>query len=143
MGDNLWNLYLKAFHYTAQGELDAWTKLDITISQLKILMLLSYNKEMTTGQLAESLDVSLPNMTGIIDRLSQQGYLIRNKSEKDRRMILLKLSDKAEEKLTELKQSKHSSFHKIEASLSDIEKEVIKLGFKVFIDAIERAGKIT
>lgn len=141
MEDDLWNLYLKVFHYTAKGDLEAWAKLDITISQLKILMLLSFNKEMSIGELAESLNVSLPNMTGIVNRLSRQGYLIRNKSEKDRRIILLKLSEKAEKKLVELKQSKYESFKRIEALLSDSEKEIVKLGLKVFINFVEKTEK--
>ncbi len=136
MEDSLLSLYLKVLHHIELDEIETWTKLDVTLSQLKVLMILSHNKEMAIGELAKVLKVSLPNMTGILNRLEQQGFLLRYKSDKDCRIVLIKLSDKAEERLVELKQAKKDSFKKIEDRLSDTEKEMVKLGFRVFTGAL-------
>lgn len=140
MNSSLWEFYIKATHLKWLGELDAWAKLDITMSQFKVLMILSHNKEMNISQLAETLGVSLPNMIGIVDRLIQQDYLLRVKSDNDGRVINIKQTEKARNMLFEIEQSGRKKFSDIESKLTDIEKETISLGLKVLINAYEKSN---
>jgi DNA-binding MarR family transcriptional regulator len=58
----------------------------LTLSQLKILMLLSRNGTLTGGELARMLGVGLATSSGMIDRLVVQDLVTRNEDLHDRRV---------------------------------------------------------
>ena len=49
-----------------------WSRADVSMSQLHVLWLLQHHGAMSMSRLAELLDVSLSNATGIIDRMEEQ-----------------------------------------------------------------------
>lgn len=59
----------------------------ISATQLHVLYLIESNGTMAMSQLAELLDVSLPNVTGIIDRMVEHGLVERARDEPDRRVV--------------------------------------------------------
>ena len=69
---------------------------DVTPRQLKTLLLLYSNSEPTAsmGWIARSLGVTLPTVTGIIDRLAEQGFVSRRDDPNDRRLVLAALTEK-------------------------------------------------
>lgn len=139
MDKELWELYLKVIHDGGIGNIEAWTKLDLTMPQLKILMLLSHHGELSMGELAERLKVSLPNLTGIIERLSHLQLVQKIKSNKDKRVHFLKLTDKANDIFRELYSSGFNRFREIEGTLSSHELEIVKLGLKVLVQGMEKS----
>lgn len=142
MDRELWDLYLKVIHNAGIGDIKAWTKLDLTMPQLKVLMLLNHSDNLTIGQLADDLSVSLPNMTGIIDRLAQQNLVKRVQSDKDRRVVFIKLTDKSKNIFVELNKSGYDHFKNIEQVLSENEIEIIKLGLRVLVNGMEQCKKL-
>ncbi|WP_339061128.1 MarR family transcriptional regulator [Tepidibacillus marianensis] len=139
MKTNLSELFLDFIYNGGIGDIEAWTKLDLTMPQLKVVMLIMFHGKMTVGQLAENLDVSLPNITGIIDRLQQQGYVTRIHSEKDRRVVFIQSTEKVKGVFMELNQSSVAQIKKIEQQLTENEMEIAKLGLKVLNEAIKKA----
>lgn len=67
-------------------------EMDITMPQLKIMLILFIHgpKRMTT--LASELGVTLATCTGLIDRLVERDFVVRDSSPHDRRVVLCKLS---------------------------------------------------
>lgn len=60
---------------------------DLTIQQLKVLLVLVTTREGATGRgLAESFGVSMASMSGLIDRLVAQGVAARSKDPDDHRV---------------------------------------------------------
>jgi DNA-binding MarR family transcriptional regulator len=59
----------------------------ISSTQLHVLFLLSGDGPMTMSHLAEKLGVSLPNVTGIVERMVERGYVDRTRSDDDRRVV--------------------------------------------------------
>ena len=59
----------------------------ISSTQLHVLFMLMSDGPVTMGRLAESLDVSLPNVTGIVDRMVENGMVQRSRDEGDRRVV--------------------------------------------------------
>ncbi|MDD5081840.1 MAG: MarR family transcriptional regulator [Dehalococcoidales bacterium] len=74
-------------------------EMDLTMPQLKVVLLLFLNGSMRMSALASSLGVTLATATGIIDRLVEHSLVIRQSSPDDRRVVLCQLSDKGQ-KLT-------------------------------------------
>ncbi|GAA1814112.1 hypothetical protein GCM10009682_38930 [Luedemannella flava] len=69
----------------------------LTMSQLKILLLLRLHGGSGGQELARHLGVSLATMTGIVDRLVAQGLVTRHEDPHDRRVRRIELGDEGRE----------------------------------------------
>ena len=77
-------------------------RLGISMAQLHILYTLQRTGEMTMSHVADVLNVSLSNATGLIDRLEERGYLERNRVPTDRRIVLVRVTPAGEAMLGEV-----------------------------------------
>ena len=59
-------------------------------SHIQILCMLT-DKEMTIGEISSSLGIAKPNITPLLDALHERGILERCRSEKDRRIVNVRL----------------------------------------------------
>lgn len=59
----------------------------ISSTQLHVLFMLMSDGPSTMSHLAESLNVSLPNVTGLIDRMVEHGLVERGRDSDDRRVV--------------------------------------------------------
>lgn len=74
----------------------------ITMQQLRILMLLRVHGPLGGHQLAQHLDVSMPTISGVVDRLVERGLVARRQDPADRRVRLVALSDEGLDVVVEL-----------------------------------------
>lgn len=77
----------KAAFYKYVGE-----PLKLRHVEFTILMLVKSNPGLTQKQLAQTLAVSAPNITILLDRLVDKGWIERLRSEKDRRVQHIRLT---------------------------------------------------
>ena len=63
--------------------------IDVTMSQAKILMLLANEREVQMSDLVRRLGISLSTMSGHVDRLVEQGFVVRRDDPADRRHVLV------------------------------------------------------
>src|SRR4030042_6208150 len=70
-----------------------WLEMDVTMPQLKTIMLLFLNGSMRMSDLASDLGVTLATATGLVDRMVERGIIIRQSQPEDRRVVLCQLSD--------------------------------------------------
>lgn len=68
----------------------------LTGPQLVCLRQLKDNPTMTPSELARAVSLSNATITGILTRLEQRGLVTREKSESDRRRVLLALTDEGQ-----------------------------------------------
>ena len=68
-----------------------WFSSDITVTQLRVLLLLKVGSSNMSG-LAANLGVSLPTATGIVNHLVIKGLVSREADPKDRRVVICQLS---------------------------------------------------
>src|SRR3954451_23659247 len=66
----------------------AWMDLDVTMPQMKVLMLLRENGALRVGVLARHLNVSTLTMSGIVDRRVRQVLFHCEDAPPDRRFVL-------------------------------------------------------
>jgi DNA-binding MarR family transcriptional regulator len=81
---------------------EQWAKLDVTMPQMKVLMLLGLHGSAPVSSLAQQMNVSPPNVTGILDRLEQQGWVARTSDPHDRRIVRVVLTDEGQRFLDSL-----------------------------------------
>jgi DNA-binding MarR family transcriptional regulator len=67
-------------------------KSGISMTHLHILWLLEHHGDLTMGRLAELVDVSLSNASGLIDRMEERGLVERVRVPDDRRVVLVRVS---------------------------------------------------
>jgi MarR family transcriptional regulator, organic hydroperoxide resistance regulator len=81
---------------------DRMRKADISSTNFHILSMLDRHGEMAMGRLADKLDVSLSNASGLIDRLEDRGFVERIRVPDDRRIVIVRATDLGRSTLVEL-----------------------------------------
>lgn len=74
----------------------------ISLAQLHILYMLQRHGQMPMSRLAEVLNVSLSNATGLIDRIEERGFVERTRVPEDRRIVLIRVTQAGERMLGEI-----------------------------------------
>lgn len=69
-------------------------RVELSMQQLKVLLSLGLRESgtATMSELAAALGVSLPTVTGIIDRMVERGLVVRDVVPGDRRLVVARLS---------------------------------------------------
>jgi DNA-binding MarR family transcriptional regulator len=66
----------------------------ITGPQLWALKTISKRGNLSLGELSEEMCLHPSTVTGVVDRLEKKGYVVRDRTEKDRRVINVQLTPK-------------------------------------------------
>jgi len=116
-----------------------WMSLDLTIAQLKSIIYIYGKEKASFKELAGALDVTPSVVTGVVDRLIQQG-MVKHKRisiSVDRRVQWLIITNKAKALLDNIKQQTIDNISQILETLSDEELSALVQGFS----ALTRAAK--
>lgn len=97
-----------------------WMGLDLTMPQFKVLLLLWHAGRVRVGVLAERLGVHVSNISGIVDRLVESGFVCREEDAGDRRLVVSRLTPKGEATLARLYDSRAAE---VGARLRDLSSE--------------------
>ena len=92
---------------------DAWMNLNLTVPQIKTLFFVSNQRDTNPTKLATALQVTPPNVTGIVDRLVEQGLMTRQDNPEDRRALVLRITEKGESILSDLRERRTSIMREI------------------------------
>jgi DNA-binding MarR family transcriptional regulator len=85
----------------------------ISSTHLHVLYLLDGQGPMTMSRLAESLGVSLPNVTGIVDRMEERGFIERGRDPEDRRVVTVSATAGGHETVEEIDQIRRQAMRSI------------------------------
>lgn len=99
------------------------TKGAITFTQLLIMNGLMRKGECRMTDLARSINVSTPAMTGIVDRLVRYGYVSRLSDEHDRRIIKIVLTAKGVEVVKKISGQKREMIMRTFGKISQKERD--------------------
>lgn len=113
---------------------EEWIKFDLKFSKFEIftMMYLDKRNEMTMSELVEYLNSPMSTATGIADRLVRKGYILRDRSESDRRIVILKLSEEGSRLIKNLKEMIAENLNFILDDLTEEEKRfLLQIIFKI------------
>ena len=117
--------------------LDSWVKLDLTIPQLKSLFYVSGHGKVNPSALAAGIHVTPANVTGIVERLVEQGLLTRNADADDRRVSWLTVTDKGKTLINDLREGRAQEMRRILDKLTEQELAAVAHGFQLVAGAAE------
>ncbi len=94
----------------------------LTPTQFMVLRWLAERGPMHMGELAQALDISLAGATGLVDRMVAAGLLQRERSETDRRLVVVSSTAAGDKALAALRRSRFQTFRAVtrELSLDDL-----------------------
>ena len=74
----------------------------VSMGHLHLMSMLDRHGQLPMSRIAELLDVSDSNATGLIDRMEERGFVERVRHPDDRRVVLVRVSDRGRQILTDL-----------------------------------------
>ena len=81
---------------------DEWLTSDLTLAQLRVLLVLHFGGPSRMSAIASVLDIALPTATGIIDNLVKKNLVVREADSQDRRLVICRLSDEGQNLINRL-----------------------------------------
>ncbi|MCY7779225.1 MarR family transcriptional regulator [Bacillus haynesii] len=136
-----WVLYMKVLTAAGLGDVSEWMKLDLSMPQMKVLMLLNNHGTLKVSEIAEKMGASLSNMTGLLSRLEQANFIKRTHSEQDRRTIVVELTEDAKGIFRGLYKKGHEKLKKALQKLNEQEKIKVNEGLTILEKALKADDK--
>ena len=102
-------------------------RLGISMTHFHVLTLLRHNEAMPMGRLADILDASMSNATGIVDRMEERGLVERVRVPDDRRVVLVRPTQAGLDLVDEVELVKNDVMIRALARLSDAQLERLSM----------------
>lgn len=93
-------------------------KLSLSVFELLALMLSDKYQTVSMSCLAQGMTVPMSTATGVVDRLVKKGLLERGRSEEDRRVVTVFLTESGKDMIEDLKRHLYSPLDKVRGMLS-------------------------
>jgi DNA-binding MarR family transcriptional regulator len=88
-------------------------KAGVSMTHMHVMWLLEHHGDLPMSRMAELLDVSFSNATGIIDRMEERGLVERVRVPDDRRVVLVRIAARGVEALEEVEAVKRDRLQAI------------------------------
>jgi DNA-binding MarR family transcriptional regulator len=100
-------------------------RVGLTGPQLVILQEISTQGEVTAGEIARAVSLSQATVTGILERMEKRGLLARQRSDRDKRRIMVSITATGEQILKDAPPLMQEAFVERFSSLQDWEQTMI------------------
>ncbi|MCA0980169.1 MULTISPECIES: MarR family transcriptional regulator [Exiguobacterium] len=114
---------------------------NLNFSHFHLLMLIEDEGAVTNGRISETLSIAPPNVTPLITKLLNEGYITRVPDERDRRVIWNQLTEKGERILLERRDSFRRLFEERLAFLNEDETDRLIDSLKTLTEIVEKMDK--
>jgi DNA-binding MarR family transcriptional regulator len=118
-----------------------WLELDLSMAQLKTLVVLSEAETPTIGDVAETLGITLPTASHLIERLVRAELAQRAEDPADRRRTLTRITPAGEALLRGLRHGEHAWLRRLLAQLPDDDLAALCQGLCALERAVLREGE--
>jgi MarR family transcriptional regulator, organic hydroperoxide resistance regulator len=122
---NIYDMAIDALRKVLYPE--EWINLDLSLSKSEIFALLQAdrNGEIIMSQIADYINIPMSTATGLIERLVKKGYIERLRSESDRRIVTIRLTDAGKKLTNDLKDTVKGYIQLIYDCLSNEERDLL------------------
>lgn len=111
-----------------------------TTTQCYTLLELAKVSHLTMNELSEKMNLNTSTMTRIIDTLSRDGYIERQKSKEDRRLVIVSLSPKGKESSKTLNDSVNAYYKKVIESIPTGKLSDVLASADLLVKAFEKSN---
>lgn len=96
------------------------------IAKFEILMILNTEKNIRVGELSEKIKITRPNLTPLVEELSQKGFISKKQDEKDKRATILNITKKGIAEYEKNMKVIDERLVSVNSSLSEEQIEILK-----------------
>jgi DNA-binding MarR family transcriptional regulator len=122
----------------AAWDVEPWLDLEMSTPQLKALLLIAEEDRMRMRELARRLGGSFSNATVLVDRLVDRGLVERMDEPEDRRVVLVRVSEKGRRVIEGLVTSWRTITPPLLERLSSEDLDALARGLRALLEASER-----
>jgi DNA-binding MarR family transcriptional regulator len=130
---------LAAFiHQQRRVAAGAWRRSDLSMTHLHLLMVLDSEGPLPMTRVAETLVCSLPNATGMIDRMEERGLIERSRDDRDRRVVRVSVTDAGRQVVGEHESMRQNQVRPLLESMPIADQRTCLRAFRCMRRAAER-----
>lgn len=127
-----------AAHYILRNSNpESWLGINLPVGSTRALLAIEGMKGATPGRVAEVLGIGRTSVTGLLDRLEEQGLLTRRVDPSDRRCFLLELTDKGHELVQQLNEPRREKMRQALEQMSQDEIAALRNGMEALVLALK------
>lgn len=112
-----------------------WLELDLNFSKTELMALMVVDRygEVSMSQICDALNIPMSTSTGIVDRMVKKGFLHRERSDIDRRVVVVAMTERGREVFRYFRDMLTGYLVQIESVLTDEEKQLL---YRIFTKII-------
>lgn len=114
----------------------------VSFSEFRVLFFLRSGKPVDMGKIRKELAITGAFATTLVDRLLKNELVERQRDDKDRRKVIVALSDKGKQYLSKLEAYRKRFFITLIVKLKREEKEIMERGLSILVDSLESLSSL-
>lgn len=122
--DNILTTADKLFRTMLPTVPEALLSMDVTMPQLKIMLMLYFHGPMRMSAIASELNVTLPTATSLVDKLVDKNFVSRETRNEDRRVVICQVSEEGNTAIVNIWKSFRINCHKILAEVDTVQLKI-------------------
>lgn len=116
--------------------------LKVTPAQVKVLLQLSRKEQMSVGEIADAVFVSMPAASEIVDRLVDAGHVVRASDPADRRRVIISTTTESQQAIDRLVELRRSQVRRALLRLTPEERSVAARALEALSAELGRDGEL-
>lgn len=129
------------FKMLVKGITQLWNRQEndnISFPQFKMLYMLNRNGSLKVSELAERQGLTSAAITGLTDKLLVDGYVERTRTEQDRRVVMISITEKGREMVAKLSESQREAIQHVFSDLSDEDIDHLKRIYSILLGNLDK-----
>ncbi len=129
------------FRTLVKGITQLWNRQkndNISFPQFKMLYMLDRSGSLKVSELAERQGLTSAAITGLTDKLLVDGYVERARTEQDRRVVMISITEKGREMVAKLSESQRETLLLVFSDLSDEDIDHLKRIYSILLGNLDK-----
>ncbi len=120
---------------------ETWSDAELTIGQLRVLLVLRHRQPMSVSALSATVRTSLGSGSALVDRLVRLGLVCRREDPGDRRIVLLELDEAGKALLDRLVARRRAHMRATLERLSPADRKVVARALRTLIETMRTVAQ--
>jgi DNA-binding MarR family transcriptional regulator len=117
---------------------ELWPLMELTMPQLRTLMVLHARGPLRMSDIATYFGVGLPTVTSLVSKLEEKGLAIREHNTQDRRVVMCSATEQGQLQAERLWSAGRERMAQLTASFSEEDLELVAQAMELIVGAAER-----
>jgi DNA-binding MarR family transcriptional regulator len=131
---------VRQLHEVTAASPDAWSEVDLTLTQIRALFVLATRQPVRVGDLAGALGMSLASASALSERLGRLGHVERQRGVEDQRTVILVLSEKGKRLLSRIERESTARLSRAIRSMTEAERRALAVSLRAFVRVTPRTS---